>query len=175
MHFLTFPHFSGPLSTITVEVLPIMLKNRFGIWQYLFRHIADSLSFASLLPSSDSRLPSHVTAIIFPDWSVSSLVENWAFLDASTHLYKRVHPYVRPSVGPSVRRSVGPSVCLSVRLSVGHPVFRGSVRPSMGPWVRHAFFFNEPITGENGRMTGKTNVLLKILMLILFFHHPIDP
>ena len=29
-----------------------------------------------------------------------------AFLDASTHLYKRVGP----SVGPSVHRSVGPSV-----------------------------------------------------------------
>ena len=32
------------------------------------------------------------------------------FLDASSHLYKRVCPSVRPSVGPSVRRSVRRSV-----------------------------------------------------------------
>ena len=28
---------------------------------------------------------------------------------------------------------------------------RGSVHPSVGPSVRNAFFFNEPIMGENGR------------------------
>ena len=33
------------------------------------------------------------------------------FLDASSHLYKRVCPSVGPSVRPSVRRSVGPYVC----------------------------------------------------------------
>ena len=32
------------------------------------------------------------------------------FLDASTHLYKRLCPSVRPSVGPSVGPSVRPSV-----------------------------------------------------------------
>ena len=32
------------------------------------------------------------------------------FLDASSHLYKRVCPSVGWSVGPSVRQSVGPSV-----------------------------------------------------------------
>ena len=32
------------------------------------------------------------------------------FLDASSHLYKRVCPSVRPSVGPSVGPSVRPSV-----------------------------------------------------------------
>ena len=30
------------------------------------------------------------------------------FLDASTHLYMRVSPFVGPSVGPSVRRLVDP-------------------------------------------------------------------
>ena len=56
---------------------------------------------------------------------------NDCFLDASTHLYKRVCPSVRRSVGPSVRRSDGPSV-------------RRSVGPSR-------VFLNERITGENGR------------------------
>merc|ERR1712228_199687 len=32
------------------------------------------------------------------------------FLDASSHLYKRVCPSIRPSVGPPVRPSVRPSV-----------------------------------------------------------------
>ena len=40
------------------------------------------------------------------------------FLDASTHLYKRLCLSVRPSVRPSVRRSVGPSVRRSVGPSV---------------------------------------------------------
>ena len=44
------------------------------------------------------------------------------FLDASSHLYKRVCPSVRPSVGPSVRRSVRPSV----RPSVRNPFFPNS-------------------------------------------------
>ena len=43
------------------------------------------------------------------------------FLDASSHLYKRVCPSVRRSVRPSVRRSVRPSV-----------------RSSVGPWVTHS-------------------------------------
>ena len=47
----------------------------------------------------------------------------YTFLDASTYLYKRVCPSVRPSV----RLSVGPSV-------------RRSVRRSVGPSVRNAFF-----------------------------------
>ena len=51
------------------------------------------------------------------------LVADVMFLDASTHLYKRVCPSVRPSV----RRSVGPSV---------------------GP---ERVFLNEPIMDENGR------------------------
>ena len=37
----------------------------------------------------------------------------FAFLDASSHLYKRPCPSVGPSVGPSVRRSVRRSVTLS--------------------------------------------------------------
>ena len=40
---------------------------------------------------------------------------NTPFLDASSHLYKRVCPSVRPSVGPSVRRSVRRSVTPSLR------------------------------------------------------------
>ena len=40
------------------------------------------------------------------------------FLDASSHLYKRVCPSVGPSVRPSVGPSVGPSVRRSVRQSV---------------------------------------------------------
>ena len=40
-----------------------------------------------------------------------------SFLNAFSHLYKRVCQ----SVGPSVRRSVGPSVRPSVRPSVGRP------------------------------------------------------
>ena len=46
--------------------------------------------------------PSLFVMIVFnysPDY-------NWRFLDASSHLYKRV----RPSVGRSIRRSVHPSV-----------------------------------------------------------------
>ena len=59
----------------------------------------------------------------------SSTITNFYthFLDASTHLYKRVCPSVRWSVRPLIRPSVGPSV---------------------GP---ERVFFNEPITGLNGR------------------------
>ena len=39
-----------------------------------------------------------------------------SFLDASSHLYKRVCPSVCPSVRPHVRPSVRPSVRLSVTL-----------------------------------------------------------
>ena len=48
------------------------------------------------------------------------------FLDASSHLYKRVCPSVRPSVRPLVGRPVGLSV---------HPLVRWSVRPSVRPSV----------------------------------------
>ena len=48
------------------------------------------------------------------------------FLDASSHLYKRVCPSVRRSVRPSVRRSVRPSVRPSVRRSVRNPFFPNS-------------------------------------------------
>ena len=51
---------------------------------------------------------------------------NSSFLDASTHLYERLCPLVRRSVGPSV----GPSVSLSIGLSVGLPV-RLSDHPSV--------------------------------------------
>ena len=55
--------------------------------------------------------------------SICLLVRNhYLFLDASTHLYKRLCPSVRRSVGPSVRRSV---------------------RPSVDPSVRHAFIKNK--------------------------------
>ena len=37
------------------------------------------------------------------------------FLDAPSHLYKRLCPSVRPSVGPSVRRSVCPVLFLKVK------------------------------------------------------------
>ena len=40
------------------------------------------------------------------------------FLDASSHLYKRVCPSIGWSVGRSVGQSVGPSVCLSFTLLV---------------------------------------------------------
>ena len=72
-----------------------------------------------------------------------------SFLDAFSHLYKRVCPSVVPSVGPSVRRSVGLSVghtrveikekwlfrCVLASLQEGVSV-RRSVRWSVGPSVR---------------------------------------
>ena len=48
------------------------------------------------------------------------------FFDASSHLYKRVCPSVRPSVNPSVRPSVRLSVRPSVRWSVRNPFFSNS-------------------------------------------------
>ena len=48
----------------------------------------------------------------------------FGFLDASSHLYKRVCPLVRPSVG----RSVGPSVGRSVR----NPFFSVLIRATLG-------------------------------------------
>ena len=48
--------------------------------------------------------------------------EQALFLDASSHLYKRVCPSVGPSVGPSVRPSVGLSVRPSVRRFVRRSV-----------------------------------------------------
>ena len=61
---------------------------------------------------------------VIQDRDASYVVYTALFLDASSHLYKRVCPSVRPSVGPSV----GPSVRRSVRPSV-----RPSVGPSVGP------------------------------------------
>ena len=55
--------------------------------------------------------------------NTSNMKQVGTFLDAISHLYKRVYPSVRPSVGPSIRRSVRPSV-----------------RPSVGPSVRPSHF-----------------------------------
>ena len=49
--------------------------------------------------------------------------QNGVFLDAFSHLYKRVCPSVRRSVRPSVRRSVRPSVGPS-RVFFGSPKMR---------------------------------------------------
>ena len=79
------------------------------------------------------------------------------FLDAPSHLYKRVRPSVHPSVRPSVRLSVCPSVRRSIRRSVTpslrrllgafyaeYPALSDAfshlykrVCPSVGPSVRH--------------------------------------
>ena len=48
------------------------------------------------------------------------LTSSRRFLDASSHLYKRVCPSVRRSVRPSVRRSVGPSGMLSLTRCESH-------------------------------------------------------
>ena len=42
--------------------------------------------------------------------TVTNMIDTIPFLDASSHLYKRVCPSVRPLVRPSVRLSVRPSV-----------------------------------------------------------------
>ena len=54
-------------------------------------------------------------------WNVQERISGLRnFLDASSHLYKRVCPSVGPSVGPSVRRSVGMSrfckKCMKLRV-----------------------------------------------------------
>ena len=51
------------------------------------------------------------------------VLRNLRFLDASTHLYMRVCPSVRPSVRPSVGRSIRPLVGPSVRRFVVRPAF----------------------------------------------------
>ena len=60
------------------------------------------------------------------------------FLDASTHHYKRVCPFVCPSVRPSVCPSVQPSIHPTDRPSI-HPSIRPFVRPSVCPSVAHFF------------------------------------
>ena len=46
-------------------------------------------------------------------------VESLSFLDAPSHLYKRVCPSVGPSVRPWVRPSVGPSVNIKEKRGLG--------------------------------------------------------
>ena len=68
-----------------------------------------------LYDAPGTRLRGGVMDLGTEGYVTSSHLKTWCvefFLDASSHLYKRVCP----SVGPSVRPSVGPSV----RRSVGH-------------------------------------------------------
>ena len=71
------------------------------------------------------------------------------FLDAPSHLYKRVSP----SVGPSVHQLVGPSVRPLVRLSVRRSV-RRSVTPSRR-MLRRVFGLVELQT-RRGRMSCRS-------------------
>ena len=64
--------------------------------------MAEPMPYTQLWTNTNSR--KSVT------WSAVPVTPAFIFLDASSHLYKRVCPSVGPSVGPSVRPSVGPSV-----------------------------------------------------------------
>ena len=62
-----------------------------------------------------------VLSLVLP--LVLPVCQTW-FLDASMHLYKRLCPSFRRSVGPSIGPSIGPSVRPSVRRSVTKCYFR---------------------------------------------------
>ena len=70
-------------------------------------------------------------------WAESATFCLVYLLDAFSHLYRRLCPFARPSVGPSV----GPSVRRSVRRSI-----RRSVRPSVSPSVRPWFLTTFPLS-----------------------------
>ena len=74
----------------------------------LFKPIFDGefLSFLFLFPDFDSLKILNVLSHRIDFKHASCFIR---FLDASTHLYKRLCPSVGLSVGPSVGLSVGPS------------------------------------------------------------------
>merc|ERR1711989_302694 len=77
------------------------------------------------------------------------------FLDASSHLYKRVCPSVRSSVHPSVRPSVGPSVRRAVTPFQNEPFVRKKIQDPILCASAYSF-------GINTKTKGNKNVSLSL-------------
>ena len=82
-----------------MQILRCCFLRKISLWDFLYHLIHN----ASILLVFDILLS-------YLETFVSSLGAGTLFLDATSHLYKRVCPSVRPSVRWSVRRSVTPSL-----------------------------------------------------------------
>ena len=103
-------------------------------------------------------------------WVHHAFTKN-SFLDASSHLYKRLCPSVRPSVGRLVGWSVGPPF-LDASSHLYKRCFRPSVGPSVGPSVRPSVRNAFVKIAENGVMQdeGASRAVYPALFLFRLSH-----
>ena len=94
-------------------------------------------------------------------------ITNSRFLDAPSHLYKRVCPSVRLSVGPSVRRSVRPSPVIFKRV-LGASC---AVYPALFLSVPVSFFLARGLSTDNDiiqdeeEINGVTLILISMITM----------